>query len=71
MAAAWNVKGENKISRFCEFWVQLHDIPSDMLKEDVIVCIARDLGSIVPQFSRRDVEKWTRFARVKINIDIF
>ena len=40
-----------------------------MLKEKIITCTAKDLGLITP-INRRDAEKWTNFARVKIRINI-
>ena len=45
---------------YCEFWVQIHNIALDILKEDV-VCITKDLRTIVV-FNRQDVEKWTNYA---------
>jgi len=41
----------------------------DMLKEEIITCIAKDLGLVTP-INYREAEKWTNSARVKISIDI-
>ena len=52
----------------CDFWNQIN-IPWDMLKKEIITCIAKDLGPVTP-INYRDAEKWTNSARVKISIDI-
>ena len=54
---------------FCECWIQLHDIPWDRLKEEVIMCIVKDLGSVA-LINWCAIEKWTNFSRVKVNINI-
>ena len=40
-----------------------------MLKEEIIACIAKDLGSIIP-INHRGSEKWTNFAHIKVSISI-
>jgi len=41
----------------------------DVLKEEIITYMAKDLGTIAP-INLRDMEKWTNFARIKGNINI-
>ena len=52
----------------CEFWVQIHKVPWDMLKEDVISS-CEGSQKITP-ITSRDMEKWTNYACIRVNINI-
>ena len=53
----------------CDFWIQIYNIPWDVLKEEIITYVAKGLGRMT-SINRRGAQKWSNFARVKISIDI-